>query len=89
MLVYFYAIAYCLILNFFRYFKFGKCLYSRGYVAEFFVNQFITRLVQNMEDRNWMYDRVNPHRRGLKREFIEGVDEFVRKAKELPYYASD
>jgi hypothetical protein len=34
-----------------------------------------------------MYDRVNPDRRGLKHEFIEGVDEFVRKAEELPYYA--
>ena len=64
-------------------------MYSRGYVAKFFVNEFITHLVQNMEARSWMYDRVNADRRGLKHEFIEGVDEFVRKAKELPYYASD
>ncbi|CAL5212724.1 unnamed protein product [Lathyrus oleraceus] len=40
-------------------------------------------------DRSWMYDRFNPHRRGLKYEFISGVQEFIKKAKEQPCFLSE
>ncbi|XP_058750947.1 uncharacterized protein LOC131623957 isoform X2 [Vicia villosa] len=40
-------------------------------------------------DRSWMYDRFNPHRRGLKFEFVSGVQEFIKKAKEQPCFLSE
>ncbi|CAJ2660887.1 unnamed protein product [Trifolium pratense] len=40
-------------------------------------------------DRSWMYDRFNPHRKGLKLEFIRGVQEFISKAKEQPCFLSE
>ena len=36
-----------------------------------------------------MYNRVSANRRGLNTQFLNGVDEFVRLAKELPYYLSE
>ncbi|XP_070042531.1 uncharacterized protein [Nicotiana tomentosiformis] len=34
-----------------------------------------------MEHRMWMYDRNLPNRRGLRDEFVQGVDEFINHAK--------
>jgi len=36
-----------------------------------------------------MYDRSNPHRKGLNYEFVSGVQEFIKKAKEQPYFLSE
>jgi hypothetical protein len=39
-----------------------------------------------MEDHSCMYHRVFPNG-GLRADFLRGVDYFVNKARELPYYA--
>ncbi|XP_004505606.1 uncharacterized protein [Cicer arietinum] len=40
-------------------------------------------------DRSWMYDRFKPNRRGLKLEFVRGVQEFIKQAKEQPCFLSE
>jgi len=39
--------------------------------------------------RGWMYDRCYPGRRGLKEDFLIGVEDFVRTARQYKYYALD
>lgn len=49
--------------------------------------------VQNMDsfpsNRGWMYDRTYSGRRGLKKSFVEGVEEFVSKARQQDNYTDD
>lgn len=42
-----------------------------------------------MEHRTWMYNRNYPNRRGLREDFVEGVDDFIRHAMSLPPYQSE
>ncbi|XP_070014701.1 uncharacterized protein [Nicotiana sylvestris] len=37
-----------------------------------------------MEHRTWMYNRNYPNWRGLREDFVEGVDDFIRHAMSLP-----
>jgi len=39
--------------------------------------------------RGWMYDRCYPGRRGLKEDFIIGVEDFIWTARQYKYYALD
>ena len=41
-----------------------------------------------MEDRSWMYDMLDEHRR-LRPEYLAGVHSFVNKAMQNPQYLSD
>lgn len=40
-------------------------------------------------DRRWMYDRNFPGRRGLKQEFVDGVEEFINIVKDKPIVISE
>ncbi|XP_070010832.1 uncharacterized protein [Nicotiana sylvestris] len=42
-----------------------------------------------MELRTWMYNRNYPNRQGLQEDFVEGVDDFIRRAMSLPPYLSE
>ena len=39
--------------------------------------------------RGWMYDHCYPGRKGLKEDFLIGVEDFVRTARQYKYYALD
>ena len=39
------------------------------------------------EHRKWMYNRLLPNRGGLRREFVEGVRDFVNQVKKQPQFA--
>ena len=38
---------------------------------------------------HWMYDRCYSGRSGLKKSFVEGVEEFVRKVSQQDCYEND
>ncbi|XP_070010307.1 uncharacterized protein [Nicotiana sylvestris] len=42
-----------------------------------------------MEHHTWMYNRNYPIRRGLREDFVEGVDDFIRHAMSLTPYQSE
>ena len=47
---------------------------------------FLFLVMDIRTERSWMYDRLYPGRKGLRNEFIEGVEHFISVAMQLPSF---